>query len=29
VIFSQVKNGKIVPLTSTFEDVANLALGKK
>lgn len=28
VIFQQVKNGKIVPLTTSFEDVSNLALGK-
>jgi ABC-type branched-subunit amino acid transport system substrate-binding protein len=28
VYFSEVKNGQIVPLTSTPEDVTNLALGK-
>lgn len=29
VVFSTVKNGKVVPLTTEFEDVSNLALGKK
>jgi branched-chain amino acid transport system substrate-binding protein len=29
VVFSTVKNGKVVPLTTNFEDVSNLALGKK
>lgn len=28
VIFSVLKNGKVVPLTTEFEDVGNLALGK-
>jgi ABC-type branched-subunit amino acid transport system substrate-binding protein len=28
VVFSKVENGKIVPLTNTFEDVSNLAEGK-
>jgi len=25
VVFNQVKNGKIVPLTTKFEDIGNLA----
>jgi ABC-type branched-subunit amino acid transport system substrate-binding protein len=29
VVFSTVKNGKVVPLTTKFEDVSNLALGRK
>ncbi len=29
VVFSTIKNGKVVPLTTNFEDVSNLALGKK
>jgi ABC-type branched-subunit amino acid transport system substrate-binding protein len=29
VVFSTIKNGKVVPLTTSFEDVSNLALGKK
>jgi branched-chain amino acid transport system substrate-binding protein len=29
VVFSTVKNGKVVPLTTNFQDVSNLALGKK
>lgn len=29
VVFSTVKNGKVVPLTTNFEDVSALALGKK
>jgi branched-chain amino acid transport system substrate-binding protein len=28
VVFSKLDKGKIVPLTTTFEDVSNLALGK-
>jgi hypothetical protein len=28
VVFSEVKNGKLVPLTTTFQDMSNLALGK-
>jgi ABC-type branched-subunit amino acid transport system substrate-binding protein len=28
VVFSVLKNGKVVPLTTEFEDVSNLALGK-
>lgn len=28
VVFSQLKNGKVVPLTTEFEDVSNLAMGK-
>jgi branched-chain amino acid transport system substrate-binding protein len=28
VVFSTLKNGKVVPLTTTFEDVGNLANGK-
>jgi branched-chain amino acid transport system substrate-binding protein len=28
VVFSTLKNGKVVPLTTTFEDVSNLANGK-
>jgi ABC-type branched-subunit amino acid transport system substrate-binding protein len=28
VVFSKVVNGKVVPLTNTFEDVSNLAEGK-
>jgi ABC-type branched-subunit amino acid transport system substrate-binding protein len=27
VVYSTIKNGKVVPLTTTFEDVSNLALG--
>ena len=29
VVFSTIKNGKVVPLTTDFEDVGDLALGKK
>lgn len=29
VVYSTIKNGKVVPLTTNFEDVSNLALGKK
>jgi branched-chain amino acid transport system substrate-binding protein len=29
VVYSTIKNGKVVPLTTSFEDVSNLALGKK
>jgi ABC-type branched-subunit amino acid transport system substrate-binding protein len=29
VVFSTVKDGKVVPLTTEFEDVSSLALGKK
>ncbi|MCW2959421.1 MAG: hypothetical protein JWP18_2224, partial [Solirubrobacterales bacterium] len=29
VVFSTVKDGKVVPLTTEFEDVSDLALGKK
>lgn len=29
VVFSTVKGGKVVPLTTEFEDVSDLALGKK
>jgi ABC-type branched-subunit amino acid transport system substrate-binding protein len=29
VVFSTIKNGKVVPLTTKFEDVSNLALGRK
>jgi ABC-type branched-subunit amino acid transport system substrate-binding protein len=29
VVFSTIKNGKVVPLTTSFEDVSNLALGKQ
>ena len=29
VVFSTIKNGKVVPLTTEFEDVSNLALGKQ
>jgi branched-chain amino acid transport system substrate-binding protein len=29
VVFSTIKNGKVVPLTTNFEDVSNLALGKQ
>jgi ABC-type branched-subunit amino acid transport system substrate-binding protein len=29
VVFSTIKGGKVVPLTTTFEDVTNAALGKK
>jgi branched-chain amino acid transport system substrate-binding protein len=29
VVFSQVKGGKVVPLTTGFEDVSKLALGRK
>jgi hypothetical protein len=29
VVFSTIKNGKVVPLTTNFEDVSDLALGKK
>jgi hypothetical protein len=29
VVFSTIKNGKVVPLTTKFEDIGNLALGKK
>jgi len=29
VVFSTIKNGKVVPLTTEFEDVSDLALGKK
>jgi ABC-type branched-subunit amino acid transport system substrate-binding protein len=29
VVYSTIKNGKVVPLTTTFEDVSNLALGKQ
>jgi branched-chain amino acid transport system substrate-binding protein len=29
VVFSTIKNGKVVPLTTSFEDVSNLALGRK
>ena len=28
VVFSTLKNGKVVPLTTDFEDVSNLAVGK-
>jgi hypothetical protein len=29
VVFSTIKDGKVVPLTTEFEDVGDLALGKK
>jgi ABC-type branched-subunit amino acid transport system substrate-binding protein len=29
VVYSTIKDGKVVPLTTSFEDVSNLALGKK
>ena len=29
VVFSTIKDGKVVPLTTDFEDVSDLALGKK
>ena len=29
VVFSKLENGKVVPLTTEFEDVSDLALGKK
>ncbi|UGS36961.1 hypothetical protein DSM104329_03373 [Capillimicrobium parvum] len=29
VVFSTIKDGKVVPLTTEFEDVSDLALGKK
>jgi hypothetical protein len=29
VVFSTIKNGKVVPLTTGFQDVSNLALGKQ
>lgn len=29
VVYSEVKNGKIVPLTTEFEDMSSLAVGKK
>jgi ABC-type branched-subunit amino acid transport system substrate-binding protein len=29
VVYSTIKDGKVVPLTTNFEDVSNLALGKK
>ena len=28
VVFSQIKDGKVVPLTTDFEDVSAAALGK-
>ena len=28
VVFSKLENGKVVPLTTDFEDVGNLANGK-
>jgi hypothetical protein len=28
-VFSKLENGKVVPLTSTFKDYSNLALGKR